>query len=67
VKLVLACCSECQVLFLDEPTSNLDKEGEGWYLNLLESSKSDRILIVGSNQEHEYSFCDEYLQIMDYK
>jgi hypothetical protein len=36
-------------------------------LNLLESSKSDRILIVGSNQEHEYSFCDEYLQIMDYK
>ncbi len=67
VKLILACCSESQVLFLDEPTSNLDKDGEGWYLDLLANTKTDRILIIGSNQEHEYSFCNEYLQIMDFK
>ncbi|WP_156305808.1 ABC transporter ATP-binding protein [Sphingobacterium endophyticum] len=67
VKLLLACCSESKLLFLDEPTSNLDKDGEKWYLDLLDQTKSERILIVGSNQEHEYSFCNAYLQIMDYK
>lgn len=67
VKLILACCSQSKLLFLDEPTSNLDKEGEQWYLNLIEKTKSDRILVIGSNQEHEYNFCDEQLQIMSYK
>ncbi len=67
VKLILACCSQASVLFLDEPTSNLDKEGEKWYLNLVELTNKNRIIIIGSNQEHEYSFCQEFIQIMDYK
>lgn len=67
VKLVLACCSRSQIVFLDEPTSNLDKEGERWYLDLVEATSRDRLLIVGSNQEHEYAFCNAYLEIMDFK
>lgn len=68
VKLALACCSDSRLLFLDEPTSNLDVEGEQWYLDLLvETSSSDRTLIVGSNQEKEYGFCDTTLSILDYK
>lgn len=70
VKLVLACCSQSKILFLDEPTSNMDVEGEEWYLNLIEKTSSinnDRILFVGSNQEKEYIFCNEHLRIMDYK
>lgn len=67
VKLVLACCSDSKILFLDEPTSNLDKVGEAWYLDLVEDTVKDRLLIIGSNQEHEYAFCNEYLEIMDFK
>lgn len=67
VKLVLACCSSSSLLFLDEPTSNLDKAGEQWYLQLLEACSKDRLVIIGSNQEHEYAICNEYLEIMDYK
>lgn len=67
VKLVLACCSDSKMLFLDEPTSNLDKVGEAWYLDLVEDTVKDRLLIIGSNQEHEYAFCNEYLEIMDFK
>ena len=67
VKLVLACFSSSSLLFLDEPTSNLDKVGEAWYLDLVEDTVKDRLLIIGSNQEHEYAFCNEYLEIMDYK
>lgn len=68
VKLVLACCSDSNLLFLDEPTSNMDLEGEAWYLRLLDLTvKPNRTLIVGSNQEKEYQFCDAFLSILDYK
>lgn len=68
VKLALACCSDSKLLFLDEPTSNLDTSGENWYLDLVKStSSSDRLLIIGSNQEKEYAFCTEKLSITSYK
>ena len=68
VKLALACCSIADILFLDEPTSNLDVSGEEWYLDLLKNTRQlGRLLIVGSNQEKEYSFCDEKFLITDYK
>jgi len=68
VKLVLACCSMSKILFLDEPTSNMDVEGEEWYLELLSQTHlDDRILIIGSNQEKEYGFCNFNIQITDYK
>ena len=51
VKLALACCSESHILFLDEPTSNLDTSGEKWYVDLVNYTLSpDRLLIIGSNQ-----------------
>lgn len=68
VKLALACCSKSTIVLLDEPTSNLDSVGEAWYVKLVEETLSDdRILIVGSNQEKEYAFCDELLNILSYK
>ncbi len=68
VKLALACCSKSSIVLLDEPTSNLDTAGETWYLSLVEGTiDRNRILILGSNQEKEYSFCDDYLQIQSYK
>lgn len=68
VKLVLACCSDSSLLFLDEPTSNMDLEGEAWYLKLLDlTAKPNRTLIVGSNQKKEYQFCDAFISILDYK
>lgn len=66
-KLVLACCAATPLLFLDEPTSNLDKQGVSWYLKLMERFGSDRTLIIGSNQEVEYSFCNHFVQLTDYK
>jgi ABC-type multidrug transport system ATPase subunit len=66
-KLVLACCADTPVLILDEPTSNLDNQGVDWYHELINKFTSDRLVIIGSNQEHEYSFCKDFIQIMDYK
>jgi ABC-type multidrug transport system ATPase subunit len=67
LKLALAFCADTPMLMLDEPTSNLDTQGIDWYLNLVEKFSANRLTIICSNQEHEYSFCRERLSISDYK
>ena len=67
LKLLLACYSDTRILFLDEPTSNLDRQGEQWYQGIVEESRKGRLVIVGSNQEQEYAWCEHHLQILDYK
>jgi len=67
LKLALAFCSDTPILMLDEPTSNLDTQGVDWYLSLVEQYAKNRLTIICSNQEHEYSFCVERLKISDYK
>lgn len=67
VKLGLACCADVPIVLLDEPTSNLDEEGIAWYLQLVEQTCAGRLLLVCSNQEREYGFCDHRITITDYK
>jgi ABC-type multidrug transport system ATPase subunit len=67
LKLALAFCADTPILMLDEPTSNLDAQGVEWYLSLVQQFAKDRLTIVCSNQEHEYSFCKHRLSIADYK
>jgi len=68
VKLALAILSDTKIVLLDEPASNLDKQGVEWYQQLVGSNSSERIFIVCSNsQSHEYSFCNNEIQIGDYK
>ncbi|WP_256002822.1 ABC transporter ATP-binding protein [Pedobacter deserti] len=66
-RLVLALCSDTPVLVLDEPTSNLDKQGLAWYQQLIGRFASDRLVVVGSNQEDEYSFCNHFVEMADFK
>jgi ABC-type multidrug transport system ATPase subunit len=67
VKLALAFCSDTAMLLLDEPATNLDQQGLDWYLSLASTFSSDRLLLICSNQEQEYSFCSHQINIADYK
>ena len=67
LKLALAFCADTPILMLDEPTSNLDAQGVAWYLGLVEKYAMNRLTIICSNQEHEYGFCGNRLNISDYK
>lgn len=67
VKLALSILSDAAILLLDEPATNLDDTGLRWYLDLLEQHRTGRLVIVSSNRPEEYSFCDEQLNILDYK
>lgn len=66
-KLALALCSDTPLTLLDEPASNLDLAGIAWYKNMINQFGGDRTLIVCSNQDLEYDFCNYRLQITDYK
>jgi ABC-type multidrug transport system ATPase subunit len=68
VKLGLAIFSDTNVLLLDEPTSNLDKNGIKWYQELITNYTKDRIVLVASNKiEEDYFFCQHQLEIEKYK
>ena len=67
LKLALAICSNTPLLLLDEPTTNLDKEGVAWYRNLIDNFGADRLLVVASNVDVDFDFCEERVGILDYK
>ena len=57
VKLALAILSDVPLVLLDEPCSNLDRQGMHWYAGLVEEYSLNRLFIVSSNhQKEEISF-----------
>jgi ABC-type multidrug transport system ATPase subunit len=67
LKLGIALFSDVPIVLLDEPTSNLDRKGIVWYLDLIENFQKDRILIVCSNEPREYEFCKQKVVLEDFK
>jgi ABC-type multidrug transport system ATPase subunit len=67
VKLALAIFSEVPFLLLDEPTTNLDKQGVTWYLDLVQQFTTDRILVICSNDPREFDFCEKKIALEDFK
>ena len=67
LKLALAIFSEAPILLLDEPCSNLDKEGYALYHELINKYALHKLIIVGSNDTQEYDFCTKHINLMDYK
>lgn len=67
LKLAQAFFSSCPVLLLDEPTTNLDREGVELYLHLINNYTAGKLVIISSNVTEEYQFCDEVISIKNYK
>ncbi len=65
-KLTLAFSAPRPFLFLDEPTTNLDSKSKEWFQRKLEAEK-DKLIIIASNEESEIKFCQERIQILDFK
>ncbi len=66
LKLMLALFSDTPILFLDEPTSNLDTTGITWFLSFL-NTPSDRLILLASNQELEYKNCNYFINLEEIK
>ena len=67
VKLAQAIFSDTSFLLLDEPCTNLDTTGIELYHELVNKYCTNRLVIVSSNDEVEYRFCKERINITDHK
>lgn len=67
LKLALAIYSDAKIVFLDEPTSNLDKQNSEWYLQEINAIIDKKVLVIASNQESEYHFCSQIIDIQNLK
>ncbi len=67
LKLAQAIFSDAPVILLDEPCTNLDISGFDLYYKWIETYCTGRLLIVSSNDKNEYSFCNEEINLQQYK
>jgi ABC-type multidrug transport system ATPase subunit len=67
LKLALAFYSDCELLFLDEPCTNLDKKSIEWYHTNLSRVPKETLVFIASNQELEYPATAKQIDILSYK
>jgi ABC-type multidrug transport system ATPase subunit len=67
VKLALAFFTQADILFLDEPGTNLDRQAFEWYLRQLHDVPPGCTIFVASNQEDEYPLNAQKIDITQYK
>lgn len=67
VKLAQCIFSNVPVVLLDEPLGNLDDDGILLYNSLIKNYCDNRLIIVSSNDKKEYSFCEEVIDMRNYK
>lgn len=67
LKLAQAFFSDTPILFLDEPTTNLDEDGIALYHQLINNYTKNKLVIISSNDKQEYGFCDEIISISNFK
>jgi heme exporter protein A len=63
LKLAFAVLHDPKILLLDEPTSNLDKEGIAVVTQLTNEQKQKGILLIATNDEYERSLCEQEINI----
>lgn len=67
LKLGLAMFSDCPILFLDEPTTNLDEASARWYLSNLLEIRAKRLVFIATNQPSDYPENSVIINLNDLK
>ena len=66
VKLGLAFLAEGEILLLDEPCSNLDKDGFQWYSKLIKE-QDQQLVIIFSNDPREFEHCENVIDLKSFR
>lgn len=67
VKLGLAFFTQADILFFDEPGTNLDHRAFDWYLENLHAIPHEKLVFIASNQPSEYPSNAQKIDIMTLK
>ena len=59
LKYIFALMAKPEILFLDEPTSNLDHAGSEEVYAVMEEQKREKILVFATNDVNEIKFGDQ--------
>ncbi len=65
VKMAQAFFADTKILLLDEPCTNLDKAGILLYNNLIQHFTKNKIIVVASNNNEEYQFCINQINLTE--
>lgn len=63
VKMAQAFFSDTPVILLDEPTTNLDKQGIALYHHLIKTLCNNRLVLICSNDTLEYESCSSIVSM----
>jgi ABC-type multidrug transport system ATPase subunit len=67
LKLALALYTTADIIFLDEPSTNLDKQAFAWYIAELEKLPPECLIFIASNNAEEYPLMARIINLVDYK
>jgi ABC-2 type transport system ATP-binding protein len=67
VKLAQSIMTTMPMLLLDEPCCNLDEHGIALYQQMIAEFANDKLVIVSSNDAHEYTFCTTRINTNQFK
>lgn len=66
LKIAFAILNEPEILLMDEPRTNLDRNGIELLQEICARQKENGILIIATNEESDRELCDRILNIEDY-
>jgi ABC-type multidrug transport system ATPase subunit len=67
LRLALAFFTQADLVFLDEPTTNLDRETTEWYHHELNNLPNNCTTFIASNVATEYPSTAHVVNILDFK
>lgn len=67
MKFIFALLHSPKVLFLDEPTSNLDNIGKDRVYKFITDEGKENLIIVASNEDSDLALCSDILDIEQFK
>ena len=63
LKFAILLSVDADIWLLDEPTANLDDDGREKFFNEIQAAKSDKIILLATNDKAEVEICDEIIQL----
>jgi energy-coupling factor transporter ATP-binding protein EcfA2 len=54
---------DADIWLLDEPTANLDDDGREKFFAAIQAAKSDKFILLATNDATEVELCDEVIQL----